>query len=97
MSDTKSVFSDVVLDITKAKPQAKIVEQDNSVTIFNEGVFPTLIAESLTLTVVDGYKVVFSYEENMAPADHTDVVEADNASSAVEKSKPKIKAVLGLS
>jgi hypothetical protein len=97
MSGTKSIFSDVVLDITKAKPQAKIVEQDNSVTIFNEGVFPQLIAESLTLTIVDGHKVVFSYEENMAPADHTDVVSANSPSRAIEKSKPKIKAVLGLS
>jgi len=96
MLNAKQAFQEIVSEITSKKPEAKIAEQGNSVTIFNEGVFPDLIAEAVTLTIVDEHKVIFSYEENLAPANHVDEVNGDCLSSVVEKSKAKIQTVLGI-
>ena len=96
MLDTQTAFCDVVADIKNLKPEAQITEHKDGVTIFNQGVFPDLPCESLTLTVVDGHKVVFSYEENMVPTAHADIVSGSCTASAVEQSTPKIKSVLGI-
>jgi hypothetical protein len=96
MLNAKQAFQEIVSEVTCKKPEAKIVEQGNSVTIFNEGVFPNLIAEAITLTIVDGRKVVFSYEENLAPADYVDEINGDCPSKVIEKSKAKIQAILGI-